>query len=71
MNFWNILVFFVKIIITLFVLSVETRINLILVRNILTRGYTYTLESQQVLTNYVINDSAKMEVEHLYDIFNK
>lgn len=39
--------------------------------NIYGAGYTYTLESQQVLTNYVINDSAKMEVEHLYDIFNK
>lgn len=39
--------------------------------NIYGAGYTYTLELQQVLTNYVINDSAKMEVEHLYDIFNK
>lgn len=39
--------------------------------NVYGAGYSYTLESQQVLTNYVVNDSAKMEVDHLYDIFNK
>lgn len=33
--------------------------------------YTYVLQSQQVLRNFVINESAKMEVDHLYDIFNK
>lgn len=39
--------------------------------NVFGAGYTYTLETQQVLTNFTINDSAKMEVDHLYDIFNK
>lgn len=39
--------------------------------NVYGAGYTYTLETKQVLTNFVINDSAKMEVDHLYDIFNK
>ena len=39
--------------------------------NVYGSGYTFTLESEQVLTNFIINDSAKMEVDHLYDIFNK
>ena len=34
-------------------------------------GYTYSPVNGQVLTNFIINDSAKMEVDHLYDIFNK
>lgn len=39
--------------------------------NVFGSAYTYTLEKQQVLTNFNINDAAKMEVDHLYDIFNK
>lgn len=39
--------------------------------NVFGSGYTCILETQQVLTNFIINDSAKMEVDHLYDIFNK
>lgn len=53
-----------------FILTLNNK-DYIISGNIYGAGYTYTLESQQVLTNYVINDSAKMEVEHLYDIFNK
>lgn len=39
--------------------------------NVYGAGYTYTLETQQVLKDYIINDSAKKEVDCLYDIFNK
>lgn len=39
--------------------------------NVYGTGYTYTQLTQQVLTNFTINDSAKIEVDHLYNIFNK
>lgn len=39
--------------------------------NVFGPDYTYYIESQQVLTNFKINESAKMEVDHLFDIFNK
>lgn len=39
--------------------------------NVYGAGYKYTPKTEQVLTNFVINDSAKMEVDHLYEIFNK
>lgn len=39
--------------------------------NVYGTGYKFTLKSEQVLTNFIINDSAKLEVAHLYDIFNK
>ncbi len=42
-----------------------------IIGNVYGSEYTYTLKSQRVLTNYVINDSAKKEVDHLYSIFNK
>ncbi|BFK61963.1 hypothetical protein I260019D6_12720 [Dorea longicatena] len=39
--------------------------------NLYGTGYTYTLEAQQVLTDFTVNSSAKKEVDQLYDIFNK
>ena len=39
--------------------------------NLYGTGYTYTLEAQQVLTDFTVNSSAKNEVDQLYDIFNK
>lgn len=39
--------------------------------NVYGAGYTYSQSTEQILTNFEINKSAKMEVDHLYDIFNK
>lgn len=39
--------------------------------NVFGAGYTCVIETEQVLTNFTINNSAKMEVDHLHDIFNK
>lgn len=45
--------------------------NYIISGNVYNVGYKYTLETETTLTNYEINNAAKLEVEHLYDIFNK
>lgn len=39
--------------------------------NVYGSGYGYTLTGESVLTDYHINNAAKAEVAHLYDIFNK
>lgn len=38
--------------------------------NVFSPGYTYQLETYQLLDNYEINSNAKMEVADLFDIFN-
>ncbi len=39
--------------------------------NVFGSAYTYEIASEQVLTDFKINNSAKTEVDHLFDIFNK